>query len=112
AAEERRQFDLKQATELQQQQIYNDFIDNIYTLHRDDELNETSEPWAFANARYRAAHRQWDAVRKAHALQFLKEKGLIGRDQCTTGWEVKQLVDIIRLNELDLDNVQLISQTD
>ncbi|CAF1559538.1 unnamed protein product, partial [Didymodactylos carnosus] len=116
AAKERRQFDLKQATELQQRQIYNDFIDNIYTLHRDDELNETSKPWAFANARYKlrgriVAYRQWDAGRKAHALQFLKEKGLIGREQCTTGCEVKQLVDIIRLNELDLDNVQLTSQT-
>ncbi|CAF4507323.1 unnamed protein product, partial [Didymodactylos carnosus] len=43
-------------TELQQQQqIYNDFIDNIYTLHRDSELNETSKPWAFANARYKVA---------------------------------------------------------
>ncbi|CAF4446248.1 unnamed protein product, partial [Didymodactylos carnosus] len=74
AAEERRQFDLKQATELQQQQIHNDFIDNIYTLHRDGKLNEISKPWAFAKACYRAAHRQWDPVRKAHVLQFLKER--------------------------------------
>ncbi|CAF1398344.1 unnamed protein product [Didymodactylos carnosus] len=51
AAKERSQFDLKQAAELQQQQIYNRFIDDIYTLHRDGELNDTAKPRAFANAR-------------------------------------------------------------
>ncbi|CAF1050919.1 unnamed protein product [Didymodactylos carnosus] len=112
AARERSQFDLKQASELQQQQIYNRFIDDIYTLHRGGELNNTSRPWVFANARHRAAHLQWDVSRKAHALQFLKEKELIGRQQCETGCELKQFDDIIQLNGLNLDNVHLTSQTD
>ncbi|CAF0977567.1 unnamed protein product [Didymodactylos carnosus] len=60
---------------------------------------------------YRAAHLQWDVVRKAHALQFLKEKGLIGKQERITGCELQQLIDIIRLNQLNLDNLYLLSQT-
>ena len=94
-----------------QQSIYNGFIDNIYQLHKDGELNDSYSPWAFANARYRAVHRQLDTVRKAHVLQFLKEKELIGRDECITGCEEKQLKDIIRLNALSFDYLQLFSET-
>ena len=60
------------ADESQQQHLYNSFIDDIYVLHRDGELNDTLSPWAFANARYRAIHRQLDMLRKSHILQFLK----------------------------------------
>ncbi|CAF4644887.1 unnamed protein product, partial [Rotaria magnacalcarata] len=58
AADERRDFDFKQATELQRQHLYNNFINDIYQLHKDDELNDTRSPWAFANARFRVLHRQ------------------------------------------------------
>jgi hypothetical protein len=78
-ASERRVFDLKQAGELYQQQLYKIFLDDIYTLHKDGELNNSANPWAFANARYRAGHRLWDTNIKAQVLQFLKEKQLIGR---------------------------------
>ena len=94
-----------------QQSIYNDFIDNIYQLHKDGELNDSHSPWAFANARYRAVHRQLDKVQKAHILQFLKEKELIGRDESITGCEKEQPKDIIRLNALNFDYLQLFSET-
>lgn len=106
-AEEQRRI----AQESLQQKLYSDFIDSIYQLYKDGELNETYSPWAFANARYRAMHRQLDTVRKAHVLQFLKEKELIGRGDCITGCEQKQLKDIIRLNGLNFDGVQLSSET-
>ena len=99
------------ADESQQQHLYNDFIDDIYQLHKDGELNDTHSPSAFANARFRALHRQIDQVRKALVLQFLKEKELIGRNQCQTGCEPKQLEDIIRLNKLNFDDLQLFSET-
>ncbi|CAF3836054.1 unnamed protein product [Rotaria magnacalcarata] len=111
AADERRDFDFKQATELQRQHLYNNFINDIYQLHKDDELNDTRSPWAFANARFRVLHRQIDALRKAYILKFLKEKELIGRDQCGNGCEPRLLDDIIRLNELNFDGVQLSSET-
>ncbi|CAF1593630.1 unnamed protein product [Rotaria sp. Silwood1] len=111
-ATERREFDLKLAAEMRQQQVYDQFIDDVYTLHKDDELNESAHPWAFANARYRVAHLQWDATRKSLALQFMKEKQLIGRNKCPTGCEKKDLEDIIRLNELNFDYINLTSQTD
>ena len=99
------------ADESRQQHLYNSFIDDIYELHKDGELNDTLSPWAFANARYRSIHRQLDMLRKAHVLQFLKEKELIGRDQCPTGCEKKQLPDIIRLGELNFNGLQLVSET-
>ncbi|CAF3096719.1 unnamed protein product [Rotaria socialis] len=111
AADERRDFDFKQATELQRQHLYNNFINDIYQLHKDDELNHTRSPWAFANARFRVLHRQIDALRKAYILKFLKEKELIGRGQCGNGCEPRLLDDIIRLNELNFDGVQLSSET-
>ena len=99
------------ADESQQQQLYNDFIDDMYQLDKDGELNESRNPWAFANARYRAVHRQLDGIRKAYVLQFLKEKELIGRNQCQTGCEQKALEDIIRLSRLNFDHLQLFSET-
>ncbi|CAF1370508.1 unnamed protein product [Adineta steineri] len=110
-AEKIREFDLQQSAELRQQTLYDEFLNNIYKLDKDDYLNDTKHPWAFANAYYRAAHRQWDTVRKADVLQFLKEKQLIGRNNCTNGCRTTNLDDIIRLNELDFDNVHLESQT-
>ena len=110
-ATERREFDLKMAAEVRQQQVYDRFIDDIYTLHKDGELNDSADPWAFANARYRVAHLEWDARRKSLALQFMQEKELIGRNKCQSGCEPKYSKDIIRLNELNFDNVNLTSQT-
>lgn len=110
-ANERREFDLRQAAELYQQQLYKNFLDDMYILHKDGELNDLVDPWVFANARYRAAHRLWDATRKAQVLQFLKEKQLIGRQNHTNGCERKNIKDIIRLNGLDFDRVKLTSVT-
>ncbi|CAF1381521.1 unnamed protein product [Adineta steineri] len=73
-AEKIREFDLQQSRELRQQTLYDGFLNNIYKLDKDGYLNDTKNPWAFANAYYRAAHRQWDTIRKADVLQFLKEK--------------------------------------
>jgi sugar lactone lactonase YvrE len=42
----------------------------------------------------------------------MKEKKLIGRNKCESGCEPKYLKDIIRLNELNFDYVNLVSQTD
>jgi hypothetical protein len=74
AAEQRREFDLKEATELRQQTLYDKFLNDIYMLDKDGHLNDDQNPWAFANAYHRSAHRQWDTVRKADVVQFLKEK--------------------------------------
>ncbi|CAF1358256.1 unnamed protein product, partial [Adineta steineri] len=109
--EKKQQFDVKQSRQSRQQTLYDEFLNNIYKLHKDGFLNETEKPWAFANAYYRAAHRQWDAIRKADVLQFLKEKQLIGRNNCTSGSNTPNLDDIIRLNELNFDDVRLASQT-
>ncbi|CAF1244369.1 unnamed protein product [Didymodactylos carnosus] len=110
-AEQRRQFDLRQAEELKQQKLYNKFINDTYTLHRDGELDEQAKPWAFANTRYRSAHLQWDSLRKTDVLHFLKDRELIGRNKCHTGCEVKLLEDIIYLSELSFDNIHLRSDT-
>lgn len=108
-ADERRAFDLKQATEVYQQQLYKNFLDAMYALHKDGELNDSANPWVFANARYRASHREFDTIRKAQALQFLKERELIGR-HCITGCEQRNVTDIIRLNSLNFDDLILNSQ--
>jgi hypothetical protein len=105
------QFSINQAIELRQDTIYDKFLNNIYDLDKDGHLNEEKKPWAFANAYYRAAHRQLDSVRKGDVLQFLKEKQLIGRNNCSTGCNSKKLDDIIRLNELNFNDVYLKSQT-
>jgi hypothetical protein len=110
-ATERQAFDLKRAAELYQQQIYKDFLDAMYTLDKDGKLNDSAEPWAFANARYRAAHREFDAIRKGQALLFLKERQLIGRQKCITGCEEKNRTDIINLAGLSFDSLNLISET-
>ncbi len=110
-ANERQIFDLKQATKLYQQQLYKTFLDDIYTLYKDGELNDSANPWVFANARYRAVHREWDTFRKELVLQFFKEQRLIGRQECTTECEIKNIEDIIRLNGLSFDHINLSSQT-
>ncbi|CAF1381486.1 unnamed protein product [Adineta steineri] len=110
-AEKTRQFDLKQSAQLRQQTLYDEFINNIFKLDNYGYLKERKNPWAFANAYYRAAHRQWDTMRKADVLQFLKEKQLIGRNNCSNGCRTTKLDDIIRLNELNFDNVHLASET-
>ncbi|CAF4210367.1 unnamed protein product, partial [Adineta steineri] len=110
-AEKTRQFDLEQAEKLRQQTLYDEFLNNILKLDYYGHLKERKNPWAFANAYYRAADRQWDTIRKADVLKFLKEKQLIGRNNCTNGCKTTNLDDIIRLNELNFDNVRLASQT-
>ncbi|CAF3527603.1 unnamed protein product [Adineta steineri] len=110
-AEKKQKFDFEQSTQLRQQTLYDEFLNNIYNLDKDGYLNDTKNPWAFANAYYRAAHRQWDPIRKADVIQFFKEKQLIGRNNCTNGCRTTNLDDIIRLNELNFDNVHLASET-
>ena len=105
-------FSLQQAVELRQETVYDTFLNNIYDLDKDGYLYESKDPWPFANAYYRAVHRQWDPLRKGDVLQFLKEKQLIGRSNCTAECPSKKRADIIRLNELDFNFVKLISQTD
>ncbi|CAF1065997.1 unnamed protein product [Adineta steineri] len=109
--EKKQNFNLEQSRELRQQTLYDEFINNIFKLDNYGYLKEKKNPWAFANAYYRAADRQWDTIRKADVIQFLKEKQLIGRNNCTNGCKTTNLVDIIRLNELNLDNIRLASQT-
>ncbi|CAF1061821.1 unnamed protein product [Adineta steineri] len=109
--EKKQKFDLEQSTQLRQQTLYDEFLNNIFKLDYYGYLKERKNPWAFANAYYRAADRQWDAIRKADILKFLKEKQLIGRNNCTNGCKTTNLDDIIRLNELNFDNVRLASQT-
>lgn len=110
-ASEQQAFDLQQAAELYQQQLYKNFLDDMYTLHKDGKLNVSANPWVFANARYRAVHREWDTFRKELVLQFFKEQRLIGRQECTTECEIKNIEDIIRLNGLSFDHINLSSQT-
>ncbi|CAF0976705.1 unnamed protein product [Rotaria sordida] len=110
-ADKRRQFDLEQATEFRQQAICDKFLDDIYKLEKDGYLNEEKNPWAFANARFRAAHRQWDAICKADILQFLKENQLIGRKPNIKNRAVKKVDNIIHLNDLNFDNISLTSPT-
>ncbi|CAF1498573.1 unnamed protein product [Rotaria sordida] len=110
-ADERRQFDLEQAAKFRQQTIYDKFLDDIYKLEKDGYLNEEKNPWAFANARFRAAHRQWDAIRKADILQFLKENQLIVRKPSIKNRAVKKVDNIIHLNDLNFDNISLTSPT-
>ncbi|CAF4505187.1 unnamed protein product, partial [Rotaria magnacalcarata] len=110
-ADEMRQFDLSQAAELKQQMIYDKFLDDMYKLEKDGYLADIKNPWSFANARYRAAHRQWDITRKTDALQFLKEHELIGKAKPIDKHTTKAVVDIIRLAELNFDNIQLTSAT-
>ena len=106
-----RQLDYTKANEARQQALYDHFIDNIYKLDKNGYLVENQTPWAFANAFYRAAHRQWDSTHKGDVLQFLKEEKLIGRSVCSSNCHREDVPDIIRLNELNLERVRLQSQT-
>lgn len=103
----------KRTDELRQQQIYDHFLDSIYQLHLDQELNETSEPWAFANTRYQSAHRQWDLIRKLQSIQFMQEKELIGRHEINkhTGEHIRCLPDIVRLFKLNFDRIRFESSS-
>ncbi|CAF1465847.1 unnamed protein product [Adineta ricciae] len=106
------EFNLQQATELRRDSVYDQLLSNMYRLDKDGYLNDSQDPWAFANAYYRTAHRQLDPTRKADLLQFLKEKKLVGRSNCTAQClGLKIVPDIIRLEELNFDYVKLISQT-
>ena len=110
-AEQTREFDLNHAAELRQQTLYDKFITDIYNLDKDGYLNHSNVPWAFANAFYRAAHREWDTVRKADVLQFLVDKRLVGINVFS-----RQSTDCLStaricLDELNFDNIQLTSQT-
>ena len=106
------------AAELRQQEIYDEFLNNIYKLHKHGELDERANPWIFANAHYQSAHRQWDLTRKQYSLQFLKEKRLIGRgivcrineSGSITGFERKK--DIINLTKMNFDGIILASSTE
>jgi len=103
---------INQTVESRRDKIYDNFLKNVYNLDRYGYLNESKDPWAFANAYYRAAHRQLDPDRKGDVLQFLKERQLIGRNNCTEQCGYKQpLKDIIRLNELSFDSIRFKSQT-
>ena len=68
------QFDFNQKTETRRDTVYDEFLLNIHTMDKDGQLNDTTNLWAFANAYYRAAHRQLDSGRRANLVQFLKEK--------------------------------------
>lgn len=102
---------LNQATEARRDKIYDTFLKNVYNLDKHGYLHPNQTPWAFANAYYRAAHRQLDANRKGDVLQFLKERQLIGRNNCTNTCGYKVDDDIIRLSELSFDHMNLSSQT-
>lgn len=110
-AMEAQRLTINQTIETRQDALYDNFLNNIYNLDKDGYLAENKTPWAFANAYYRAAHRQLDPLRKGDVLQFLKEKQLIGRNNCTSRCNPKVVPDIIRLNELNFDKVNLKSQT-
>lgn len=112
-AEQTWQFELNQTNESRQQTLFDKFLNNIYKLDKDGYLDDGQAPWAFANAYYRAAHRQLDFMRKADAIQFMKEKELIGRNNCTNpnSCAPKCLRNIIRLNALNFDGIRLESQT-
>lgn len=109
--EKAREFQTQQRKEMRQQEVFERFLDNIYKLDKDGYLHHNKSPWAFANAYYRVAHRQWDRVRKAEALQFMKDKGLIGVQNCTSKCHGTLKPDIIRLIALNFDDLQLASET-
>lgn len=111
-AEQKRLFDFQQAAEIRQQKLFDKFLDNIYNLDKDGYLDKDKTPWALANAYFRAAHRQWDTLRKADVLRFLMEKRLIGRQIKIETVRSQQFTDIIRLNQLNFDHVNITSQTD
>lgn len=110
-ARKTQELQVKQAIEQRQGVIFDMFLNNIFKLERNGYLNESHEPWAFANAYYRAAHRQLDLERKADLVQFLKEDQLIGRRNLSAPCGFKMKKDIIRLNKLNFDNVHFRSDT-
>ena len=111
ADEKARQLDSLKAEDARQQALYDRFLHHIYKLDKNGDLAENQTPWAFANAYYRAANRQWNVERKGDAIQFLREHELIGRSNCSSGCRENAVPDIVRVDELSLDYVQLVSQT-
>ena len=109
--EELRALERNQTYFARQHQLYDRFINTTYRLDKDEYLDDLKNPWPFANAYYRAAHRQWDTIRKADVLQFLKERQLIGRSNCSDDCGKKPINDIIRLLDLNFDYIRLMSQT-
>ena len=109
--DEARQADIATANHTRQQVLYDQFLDNIYKLDKNGYLADNATPWAFPNAFYRATHRHLDSIRKGDLLQFLKERKLIGRNVCSNDCQRPNFPDIIRLNEISLEYVRLISQT-
>lgn len=103
--------EINRQSDARRQLVFEMFINNIYKLDKDGYISDEKSPWAFANAFYRAAHRQLDPMRKGDLLQFLKERKLIGRQNCTDECQKKIQPDIIRLIALNFDDIQLISQT-
>lgn len=104
-------FEVKQAEEARQQNLYDGFLDNIFKLDKHGYLAENQTPWAFANAYYRSAHRDWDPIRKADVLIFLKEHELVGRSDCSPGCKRKPLPGIIRLDRLSFERVHFQGET-
>ncbi|CAF1578252.1 unnamed protein product [Adineta steineri] len=110
-ANERREFDSKQADNLRQQQVYDQFLSDIYQLDKDGQLSGAAKPWALANARYWTANQQLSSQLKSDALIFLKRKGLIGLDCPTLSDDRQDRSDIIQLSGLNFDNIRLVSPT-
>ena len=92
-----RQFDFEQAEKLRQQHIFDQFIQDIYMLDKDGQLNESVKPWIFANARYWSTNRQWNPETKVDGLVFLKRKELIGRQCQINNNQMNKLEDIIQI---------------
>ncbi|UJR18899.1 hypothetical protein I4U23_022027 [Adineta vaga] len=74
-------------------------------------LNKSEKPWVFANAHYWSANRQWNPEMKVESLDFLKQKGLIGRQCWNNDNHTQKLDDIIQLNGLNFDYIHMKSQT-
>jgi hypothetical protein len=110
-ADQAQQFELKPSIEMRQKTLHDNFLTDIYILDKDGYLEEQINPWAYANAYYRAVHGRCDTVRRGDILQFLKEKQLIGRTDCAAQCRQKKLDDIIHLTELSFDDINPRSQT-
>jgi uncharacterized protein YjbI with pentapeptide repeats len=110
-ADQKRESDLQLAAQLRQQSVYDQFINDFYKFHRYGELNESANPWAFANARYWTAHEQLTVHLKLQALIFFKNRQLIGRYCRIRNETVIKLRDIIELKGLNFDGVHFKSPT-
>ena len=110
-ANQKREFDLQLAAQLRQQSVYDQFIDDFYKFHRYGDLDDSAEPWAFANGRYWTAHEQLNIHLKLQALIFFKNRQLIGRYCRTRDAQLVKLRDVIELKGLNFDGVHFESPT-